>query len=66
MKLMPFRCSSCGTQHQIPRALAVVCPVEACKAPAGKRCRDLRSKNPDATRLTVHPEREALLPDEAA
>lgn len=55
-----FRCSACGTVHHLPRALAVVCPK--CKAGIGERCRDLRSADQKKHRLTVHPEREAILP----
>lgn len=61
MTLMPFTCRACGTKHHIPRALAVVCPVEECRAAIGDRCLDLRSST-GKTRLTPHPEREALLP----
>jgi len=61
-KTFPFRCGACGTVHHLPRALAVDCPAEGCKAPAGQRCRDLRAADPKATRLTPHPEREALIP----
>jgi hypothetical protein len=54
-----FTCSACGTVHHLPRALSVECPV--CSAEIGKFCWDRRSKKP-RHRLTVHPEREALLP----
>jgi len=60
-RLMKFRCSACGTEHHIPRALAVDCPVVGCQAPVGQKCLDLRSSD-GKTRLTPHPEREALLP----
>lgn len=59
-RLMEFRCGACGTVHHIPRALAVDCPT--CHALVGQRCRDLRAADPKKTRLTPHPEREALLP----
>jgi hypothetical protein len=63
VSLFPFRCSACGTVHYINRALAVECPVEACKAKVGQPCRDLRTKEEAGkTRLQPHPEREALLP----
>ena len=60
MTLWKFTCGACGTEHWIPRALAVDCPV--CPARIGEKCRDLRSKDPAKTRTTPHPEREALLP----
>ena len=59
MKFLPYRCSACGTEHYIPRALAVACPV--CDAQIGRPCRDLRIKK-TSPRVTPHPEREALLP----
>ena len=62
MILMQFTCGACGTRHWIPRALAVICPVEACAAEVGHPCRDLRAKDPAASRVQPHPEREALLP----
>lgn len=58
-KTFAFRCSACGTVHYLPRALAVVCPK--CSAEVGERCRDTRSSDPNKHRLTLHPEREALL-----
>jgi hypothetical protein len=57
-----FKCGACGTVHYVPRALVLDCPVAGCKAEPGAHCRDLRSNDPDARRVTPHPEREALLP----
>jgi predicted nucleic acid-binding Zn-ribbon protein len=59
-KTIAFRCTACGTVHYIPCAMAVACPK--CSAAAGERCRDTRSADPKKYRLSVHPEREALLP----
>lgn len=59
-KTFAFRCSACGTTHHVPRALAVACPT--CLAKIGSACRDTRSADPKKTRLTPHPQREALLP----
>lgn len=59
-RTFPFQCTACGTTHYIPCALAFTCPK--CSAEVGERCRDTRSADPTKHRLTVHPEREALLP----
>jgi predicted RNA-binding Zn-ribbon protein involved in translation (DUF1610 family) len=58
-KTFAFRCTACGTIHHIPLALAHACPN--CQAVVGEKCRDKRSADTKKHRLTIHPEREALV-----
>lgn len=57
-RFFDFTCQACGTRHHIVRALALTCP--ACEAIPGEMCFDLRSSNRNY-RVTVHPERDALI-----